>query len=231
MAERRIEYSSLAVRSCPGKRPTIESLMHIGLTNVHRAWVEAQEHVRSTIVEVADLVDFVLDLQRIPEKRHQWIDRINDLDGHGLMPRMTIKVAPDQIKIVRPSVECVRGRMNTEEPTAGAHKVEKSCLLSAAHRKFSGCVEHHRGVALEVFGRKFRRVLRCSDLKDTGIASKLCQDCLGKRYDVMSVAGRVCEIEDALQRALCTRAERSDGRRAAEERDELASPHNPLPEA
>src|SRR5712692_8292694 len=99
------------------------------------------------MVEVADLVDFVLDLQRIPEKRHEWIARINHLDGHGLMPRMTIKVAADQIKIVRPRVECVRGRMNTEEPTARAHKVEKSCLLSPAHRKFPSCVEHHRGVA------------------------------------------------------------------------------------
>src|SRR6266403_5623232 len=145
------------------------------------------------MVEIADLVDFVLDLQRIPEKRHQWIDRINDLDGHGLMPRMTIKVAPDQIKIVRPSVECVRGRMNTEEPTAGAHKVEKSCLLSATHRKFAGGVEHHGGVALEVLGQKFRRVFRCRDFKCTGIPSKLRQDCFRKRYDVMLVAGRVRE--------------------------------------
>src|SRR5882762_10509432 len=145
------------------------------------------------------------------------------------MPRMTIKVAADQIKIVRPSVECVGGRMNTEEPTARAHKVEKSCLLAAAHRKFAGCVEHHRGVALEVFGRKFRRVFRCGDFKGTGIPSKLCQDCLGKRYSVMPIAGRVCEIEDALWRALCTRAERLDCRRAADECDKFASPHNALP--
>ena len=34
------------------------------------------------------------------------------------------------------------------------------------------------GVAPEVFGRKFRRVFRCSDFKDTGIPSKLCQDCI-----------------------------------------------------
>src|SRR5215216_4659923 len=108
MAERRTEYSSLAVRSCPGERPTIESLMHTGLADVHRAWVEAQEHVRSTIIEVADLIDFVLDLQRIPEKCHQWIARINHLDGYSLMPRMAIKVAADQIKVVRPSVKCVR---------------------------------------------------------------------------------------------------------------------------
>src|ERR1700722_2117042 len=179
------------------------------------------------MVEVADLVDFVLDLQQIPEKRHQWIARINHLDSHGLMPRMTIKVAADQIEIVRPSVECVGSRMNTEETAARAHKVEKSCLLRVAHRKFSGCVEHHRGVALEVFGRKFRRVFRCSDFKDTRIAFKLGQDCLGKRYNVMPVAGRVCEIEDALWRAIRMRAEWSDCRRAAEERDELSSPHNP----
>src|SRR6478736_9647159 len=139
------------------------------------------------MIEIADLVDFVLDLQRIPEKRHQGIVRINHLDRRGLMPRMTIKVAADQIKIIRPSVECVCGRMNTEEPAPRSHKVEKSCLLSAGHRKFSACVEHHRGVALEVFDRKFKRVFRCSDFKDTGIPSKLCQDRLGKRYDVMPV--------------------------------------------
>jgi hypothetical protein len=45
---------------------------------------------------------------------------------------------------------------------------------------------------------------------------------------LMPVTGQVCEIEDALQRALCTRAERSDCRRAAKERDELASPHSSL---
>src|SRR6266536_5188904 len=97
------------------------------------------------------------------------------------MPGVTVKVAADQIEIVRPSVECVRRRMNTEEPAARAHKAEKSCLLRVAHRKFAGCVEHHRGVTLEVFGGKFRHVLRCSDFKDTGILSKLCQDCLRKR--------------------------------------------------
>src|SRR5260221_5931893 len=114
------------------------------------------------------------------------------------MPRMAIKVAADQIKIVRPCVESVSGRMNTEETTARAHKVEKGCPLSAAHRKFSGCVEHHRGIALEVFGRKFRRVFRCSDFKYTGITSKLGQDCLRKRYNFMPVAGRVREIEHPL---------------------------------
>src|SRR5215211_7345940 len=129
MAERRIEYSSLAVKSGPGERPAIESLMHAGLAKIHRAWVEAQEHAGSTIVEVADLVDFVLELQRIPEKRYKGIAGINHLDSHGLMPRMTIKVAADEIEIVWPSVECVGGRMNTEEPAARANKVEKSCLL------------------------------------------------------------------------------------------------------
>src|SRR4051794_34726791 len=176
--------------------------MYAGLAKVHRAWVEAQEHACSTIVEVADLVDLVLDLQRIPEKSHQGIARINHLDLHGLMPRMTIKVAADQIEIVRPSVECVRRRMNTEEPAARAYKAEKSSLLRVAHRKFSGCVEHHRCVALEVFGRKCRRVFRCSDFKATRIASELGQDCLRKRYDIMPVASGVCEIEDALWRTL-----------------------------
>jgi hypothetical protein len=133
--------------------------MHAGLAKVYRAWVEAQEHVRSAIVEVADLVDFVLELRKTSEERHQWIAGINRLDRHGLMPGMAIEVAADQIEIVRPSVECVRGRMNPDEPTAGVHEVEKGCLLAAAHRKFSAGVEHHRGVALEVFVREFGRVL------------------------------------------------------------------------
>jgi hypothetical protein len=45
VAERRIEYPPLAVKSAPGERPTIESLMHTGLAKVHRALVEVQEHV------------------------------------------------------------------------------------------------------------------------------------------------------------------------------------------
>jgi hypothetical protein len=46
VAERRIEYASLAVKSFPGERPTIESLMHTGLAKVHRALVEAQRDPR-----------------------------------------------------------------------------------------------------------------------------------------------------------------------------------------
>lgn len=44
----------------------------------------------------------------------------------------------------------------------------------------------------------------------------------------MPVAGRVSEIEDARFRALRMRTEWSRCRRAAKERDELTSPHNPL---
>src|SRR4051812_20948205 len=110
------------------------------------------------MIEVADLVDFIVELQRIPEKPDQGIARINHLDSHGLMPRMTIEIAADQIKIVWPGVEGVRGRMNTEEPSAGAHKVEKSCLLPSAQRKLSRRVKNHCRIALEVFGRKFGRV-------------------------------------------------------------------------
>ena len=66
---------------------------------------------------------------------------------------------------------------------------------------------YHRGVALEIFGRKFRHVLRCNDFKNTRTASKLRQDGLGKRDDLVPVAGRVCEIEDARRRALRMRAE------------------------
>ena len=62
------------------------------------------------------------------------------------------------------------------------------------------------------------------------VPSKMCQDCLRKRYDVVPVTGRVCEIEDARQRSLCTRAERPDRRRTSEERDELASPHMASPD-
>ena len=120
--------------------------------------------------------------------------------------------------------------MNAEKPAARAHKVEKRCLLRVAHRKFSGCVEHHRGVALEILGGEFRGVFRCSDFKGTRMTSKLGQDCLGERYDIMPVSGRVCEIKDALWRALRMCAEWPDCRRATEERDELTSLHNPLRE-
>src|SRR5262245_32206243 len=106
------------------------------------------------------------------------------------MPGMSVEVAADQIEIVGPGVECVRCRMNTEESVARAHKFEKSYLLLVAHRKFSSRVEHHRGVAPEVVSGKFRRVFRCRDFKGTRIASKLGQDCFGKRYHIMPVAGR-----------------------------------------
>src|ERR1700733_14212491 len=44
MSERRVEYKPLAVRSSPGERPTIESLMHTAHAKIHRALVEAQQH-------------------------------------------------------------------------------------------------------------------------------------------------------------------------------------------
>jgi hypothetical protein len=47
--------------------------MHTRLARIDQAWVEAQDHVRSAIVEVADLIDFVFDLERLPEERRQWI--------------------------------------------------------------------------------------------------------------------------------------------------------------
>src|SRR5262245_36155036 len=147
------------------------------------------------------------------------------------MPGMTIEVAADQIEVVRPGVECVRGGMNAEEATAPAHKVEQRRLLRVAHGNFAGCVEHHRGVPLEVSGRKFRRVVRCDDLKGAGIPSKLHQYRTGKRYHVVPIAGRMCEIENAFWRALCTHVDWSDYRRAADECDELSSRHNALPTA
>src|SRR5262245_41235525 len=129
--------------------------MHAGPAKVHRTLVKAQEHMRSTMVEVADLVDLVLDSKGISEKGRQWIAGINDLHRHGLMPWMPIEVAADQIEVTGPAVERVRGGMNTEEPSTRSHNIEKSCFFNAAHRKFAGGVEHHRGVALEIFGRKF----------------------------------------------------------------------------
>src|SRR4249920_3795370 len=53
------------------------------------------------------------------------------------MPGMTIEVAADQIEIVRPCVERVRGRMNTKEATARTHEIEKHRLLRAAHGNFT----------------------------------------------------------------------------------------------
>src|SRR5689334_14934203 len=119
--------------------------------------------------------------------------------------------------------------MNAEEATARAHKVEKCRLLDGAHRNFTGCIEHHSAVPVELSGREFRQVFRCDHFKGTRILSKLDQDCLRKRYDIVPIAGRVCEVEDTFWRTLCPRVERSDDRRAADECDELASRHNPLP--
>src|SRR5262249_16905808 len=132
-------------------------------------------------------------------------------------------------EIVRPSVEGIRGGMNADKATAPSHKVEKRRLLGVAHGNFAGCVEYHRGVPLEVSGRKFRRVVRCDDFKGTGIPSQLHQYRTGKRYHVVPIAGRMCEIEDAFWRALCTRVDSPDCRRAADERDEFSSRHDPLP--
>lgn len=85
---------------------------------------------------------------------------------------------------------------------ARAHEVEKRHLLHTAHWDFAAREEHHRCVLLEILGRKFRQVFRCDDLEGTGSRSKLRQDCPGKRDDVVPIASRVGEIENAFGRAL-----------------------------
>src|SRR5262245_25018507 len=104
------------------------------------------------MVEVADLIDLVLELQRTSEKRHDGVCRISHLDCHSLMPGMAIEVAADQIEIIGPCVERVRCRMHTEEGVPGTHKVEQGCFLCGGDRKFTGREEHNRGKTLEVCG-------------------------------------------------------------------------------
>jgi hypothetical protein len=139
---------------------------------------------------------------------------------------MTIKARrPDRDS--RPS-ECVGRRTTPRNPRPERTKPEE--LPCASLIGSSPDVEHHRGVALEVSAEN-------SDVSSVAVTSKTPEllpswvmTAFEKRYDIMPVAGRVCEIEDALWRGSYARRVWFYCRRAAEERDELTSPHNPLRE-
>src|ERR1700730_5122136 len=118
MAERRVEDTPLAIRAGPGKRPAIEAPMHAALGQVDGRLIESQEDMRPAVVEVADLVDLILDLQRGPDKRNQRARGIDDLDSHALVPGMIVEITADKLEIIRPQGECCGCGMEPEKGMA-----------------------------------------------------------------------------------------------------------------
>src|SRR5882672_5849745 len=111
-----------------------------------------QEDARSLLVEVPDLVDLVLDLKRASQEGHQVIRGISDAYSHVLVPGMTIEIAADKRAIVGPFVKRVSGGVDGQKAMSRSNEIEERCFLLHAHRQLAGCVEHHRGIASEIFG-------------------------------------------------------------------------------
>ena len=124
--------------------------------------------MRSAVVEVAELVDLIRDLERFIEERYQRVGRIDDLDPHSLMPGMTVEIASDQPPIISPLVECIDSGVNADKATTSAHEVEQSRLLRIAHRQLAAGEEHHGRIAPQAVGREFGNIFRPRDLEHAG---------------------------------------------------------------
>jgi hypothetical protein len=69
--------------------------MHFWASEVDRGRIEPQQYFRGGHVEVPDLVDFVLDLDRWPEKCDQRVGRIANNYPHLLVPGVLVEPAAD----------------------------------------------------------------------------------------------------------------------------------------
>jgi hypothetical protein len=105
----------------------------------------------------------------------------------------------------------------TPRSAAGPHEGDKRGLLGFGHGQFAGGEEHHGRIVPQVLGREGRDILRGRDLEAAGRLADLLEHGLGGRYDLVPVAGRVGEIEDAVGPALGVRG-RSGERRAERDR-------------
>src|SRR6185295_16131041 len=165
VSERRVEHAPLAVGAGPGQRPAIRSLVHTLSAQVYRLSVKTQENPRSLLVEIPDLIDLVLDLKRGFQEGHQSIRRFAHVNSHALMPGMTIEISADERTVVGPFVKRVGGGVHAYKATPRANEIEERSLLCRAHRQLAGRVEHHSGIASEVFSRKLRDVLSRGDIE------------------------------------------------------------------
>src|SRR5262245_15967874 len=172
--------------------------MHAVSTEVDRRWVEPQQDLRSALIEIPDLIDLVVDLERSSEERYERARRIGDLHSHALVPGMAVEIAAHELAIVRPLVKRIGCAMRAEKTAPGPDEVEERRLLRVAHRQLAGGVEHHSRVTGELLGRELSHVLRHGDVEQPGTSSKLSQDRLRQRDSVVPIAGRVGAIEDAV---------------------------------
>jgi hypothetical protein len=135
---------------------------------------------------------------------------------------MLVEIATDELSVFRPPVECVGRRVDAEKPAAAADEIRERRALVRAHWQLTGCEEHHGAVPLQVFGREDGEFLGWRDLEAGRRADPL-QDVLRSRNDLVAVTGGMGEVENTGGAILRARRERPCRRRAAEQRDELAS--------
>ena len=79
--------------------------------------------------ETAKLVDLIRDPKCRSEMASCRVDRILSLNYHVLVPRMAVKIAPNEFAVFWPAVERVGGAMNASEALSGTNEIQQDFLL------------------------------------------------------------------------------------------------------
>jgi hypothetical protein len=76
-------------------------------------------------VEIANLIDFICDGNRLAQEGHQRVIPFCDLNDHRLMPGMLVEVAANDLLIFRPLIERVGRRVHAKKPAARPNEIRK----------------------------------------------------------------------------------------------------------
>src|SRR5262249_24433738 len=152
VTERCLKDAALAVSPCPGERPAVKARPHRAEAQIDRCRVEAQEHMRSAIVEIADLIDLVIDGEGFAEKDDERACAIGDIDRYALMTGMVVEIAADEIEVLGPSIKCIGRGMKADEAMARADEIEKGAFLRVTHRQIAGRVKDDGRIRPQLLG-------------------------------------------------------------------------------
>src|SRR5439155_23974448 len=75
-----VEDSTVAIVASPGHWPAVKAGTHPALLQVHRAGVELQQDVGGIRLEIADLVNLVVDLERGGQSADDRVRRVYNIN-------------------------------------------------------------------------------------------------------------------------------------------------------
>src|SRR5882762_11695553 len=99
MAKGGVEHASTAIGAGPGQRPAIRMPVDEVAGEIDRGRVEAQQYMRAADIEIANLIDLVRERDRRTDGCDHRVGPIRNVDAHGLVPRMLIEIASNELAV------------------------------------------------------------------------------------------------------------------------------------